>query len=58
MKLVKQKYFTAKGEAKVNCYKLTISKFLLIAAGFNEKDDFELYAEKGKIIIEKKEKKD
>lgn len=56
MKLVQQKYFTASGEAKVNCYKLAISKKHLDEAGIDEKDDLEAYVEGNKIIIKKKEK--
>lgn len=54
MKLVQQKYYTASGEAKVNCYKLTISKKHLEKVGINEKDDLEVYVEGDKIIIRKK----
>lgn len=52
-KLVKQKYYNAKGEAKVNCYKVTLSKFIIEAAGIKEDDEIIISAEKGKIIIEK-----
>ena len=54
MKLVKQKYYTATGEAKVNCYKITVAKQLLEESGIKEDDDLEMTAEKGKIIIKKK----
>lgn len=54
MKLVQQKYYTATGEAKVNCYKLTISKKHLEQAGIKETDDLEAYVEGNKIIIRKK----
>lgn len=54
MKLVQQKYYTATGVAKVNCYKLTISKKHLENAGINEKDNLEVYTEENKIIIRKK----
>lgn len=57
MRLVKQKYFTASGEAKVNCYKLAIAKKYIQEAGIDEKDDLEVYAEVNKIIIRKKENK-
>ena len=56
MKLVQQKYFTASGEAKVNCYKLAIGKKYIEEAGIDEKDDLEIYVEGNKIIIKKKEK--
>ena len=54
MRLVKQKYYTASGEEKVNCYKLNISKKYLEEAGIDEKDDLEVYTEDNKIIIRKK----
>lgn len=54
MKLVQQKYYTASGEAKVNCYKLAISKKHLEEAGIEETDDLEVYVEGNKIIIRKK----
>lgn len=58
MKLVKQKYFSASGEEKVNCYKLNISKKLLEAAKINENDDLEAYVKADKIIIKKRIKKE
>ena len=54
MKLVQKKYYTASGVAKVNCYKLNISKKHLEEAGIDEKDDLEVYTEGNKIIIRKK----
>ena len=54
MKLVKQKYFTASGEAKINCYKLTIAKKHIVDAGIKENDNLEVYTEGNKIIIRKK----
>ena len=54
MKLVQQKYYTASGEAKINCYKLAISKKHLEDAGIDEKDELEVYVEGNKIIIRKK----
>ena len=54
MKLVQQKYFTAAGESKVNCYKITVSKKLLEESGIKETDNLEMIATKGKIIIQKK----
>ena len=52
-KLVKQKYYTAKGQGKVNCYKVTLSKFIVEASGITEDDEIIVYAEGNKIIIEK-----
>ena len=57
MKLVQQKYYTASGEAKVNCYKINISKKHLDKAGIKEKDEIEVYTEGNKIIIRKKKVK-
>ena len=54
LKLVKQKYYTASGEQKVNCYKITISKKHIERAGITETDDVEVYTEGNKIIIRKK----
>ena len=57
MRLVQQKYYTANGETKINCYKIAIGKKYILEAGINEKDDLEVYVEKNKIIIRKKENK-
>ena len=54
MKVVPQKYYTASGVAKVNCYKLNISKKFLEEAGIKETDDLQIYTEGNKIIIIKK----
>ncbi len=54
MKLVQQKYYTASGLAKVNCYKLNISKKHLEDAGIKDTDELEIYTEGNKIIIRKK----
>jgi len=54
LKLVQQKYYTASGVAKVNCYKINISKKHLDKAGIKEKDEIEVYTEGNKIIIRKK----
>lgn len=52
-KLVKQKYYTSKGQAKVNCYKVALSKFIVEASGIKEDDEIIVYAQNNKIIIEK-----
>lgn len=54
MRLVAQKYYTASGVTKVNCYKINISKKFLEEAGIKETDDLEIYTEGNKIIIIKK----
>lgn len=52
-KLVKQKYYTAKGQSKVNCYKVALSKFIVEASGIKEDDEIIVYTDGKKIIIEK-----
>lgn len=52
-KLVKQKYRTLKGEEKINCYKVTLSKFIVDASGIKDEDEILISAQKNKIIIEK-----
>ena len=52
-KVNKQNYYNSKGEAKVSCYKVAISKFILQASGIKEDDEIVIYAENNKIIIEK-----
>lgn len=54
-KIQQQRYRTLKGEIKVNCYKITLSKEAVKKAGFDENTKLEVRAEKGKIIIEKGE---
>lgn len=54
-KLVKQKYYTSTGEAKVNCYRIMLTKEQIKASEINEDDDLEIKTEKNKIVIEKKE---
>lgn len=52
-KIIKQKYYNKDGTSKVNCYHITITKFILEAAGIKDDDDVIVYAKDGKIIIEK-----
>ena len=52
-KLAKQYYLNAKGEKKVNCYKVNISKELLKLTHIKENDDIKIYVQNGKIIIDK-----
>ena len=53
MKLTKQYYYNAKGERKINCYKVTITKELAKSVGIEEDDDIKIYAKDNKIVIEK-----
>ena len=53
MKLTKQYYYNAKGERKINCYKVTISKELAKITGIGEDDDIKIYTKDNKIIIER-----
>lgn len=53
MKLVKNKYYTSDGKAKINNYMLAISKSIINEAGFNGDENIKVYAKDGKIIVEK-----
>lgn len=55
-KLIKNKYYTSKGEAKINGYLVGISKEVVKEAGFTGEEDFSVKAEKNRIIIEKSKK--
>lgn len=52
-KLAKQYYLNAKGEKKVNCYKVNISKEILKCTDIKENDEIVIYPLNGKIIIAK-----
>lgn len=52
-KLAKQYYLNAKGEKKINCYKINISKELLKQTNIKENDPVKIYSKDNKIIIEK-----
>lgn len=54
-KLNKQVYYNPKGEKKVNCYHIIVSKKIVAQAGINEDDEIEVKAKDKKIIVEKKE---
>lgn len=53
-KLAKQKYTTAKGERKVNCYLVTIPKRVVEESEIQEDDEISVYQEYGMIVINKK----
>lgn len=52
-RLTKQYYFSQKGERKINCYKINVSKELLKQTDIKEDDQIKIYAKNNKIIIEK-----
>ena len=52
-KLAKQYYLNLKGEKKVNCYKVNISKEILKFTNIKENDEIVIYPLNDKIIIEK-----
>lgn len=53
MKLTKQYYYSAKGEKKINCFKINLSKELVEEAKIKEDDEIKIYVKDNKIIIEK-----
>ena len=52
-KLSKNCYTTSKGERKVNCFVVNIPKEVVNNTDLSDKE-LKIYAEKGKIIIDKK----
>lgn len=54
-KLNKQVYYNSKGEKKINCYHIIVSKEVVAKAGFNDDDEVEVRAVGKKIVVEKKE---
>ena len=52
-KLVKHKSYNVKGEGKVFTYSVVVSKKVVQEAGWNGEENVKVYAENGKIIIEK-----
>lgn len=54
-KLAKQYYLNAKGERKINCYKINISKEIIEKTNIKNNDNIKVYAKDNKIIIEKEE---
>ena len=57
MKLGKQMWINAKGEKKVNNYKVNISKVVVEKSGIKDDDEIKVYAKDNAIIIEKVAKK-
>lgn len=52
-KLGKNFYRTAKGEKKLNCYMIPISKELVAQTNITDKDELKVSVKDNKIIIEK-----
>ena len=53
MKLGKQYFYNAKGEKKVNNYKVNIPKVVVEKSKITDEDEVRAYAKGDKIIIEK-----
>lgn len=54
-KLNKQVYYNSKGEKKINCYHIVVSKEIVAKAGIEADDEIEIKAVGKRIIVEKKE---
>ena len=52
-KLSKTNYRTARGEVKLNCYNVNISKEVVSKTNIGPDDKVKIYAKNNKIIIEK-----
>lgn len=52
-KLGKQMYYSKNGEAKINCYKINISKEIVKNSGIKDTDNIKIYSKINQIIIEK-----
>jgi hypothetical protein len=52
-KLSKQYYITSKGEKKINCYHINISRGVVDKTNITNNDEVKIYAHDNKIIIEK-----
>ena len=52
-KLVKQKYYTANGEAKINTYMVKIPKAIVNQSDIKDTDEIKISVVDGKIIIER-----
>lgn len=53
MRLAKTYYRTAKGEKKLNCYSVNITKELVSKTNIKEEDNIKVYTDGNKIIIER-----
>ena len=54
MKLTKMKYKTMKGETKVNCYLIHISKKIVQESGIDENKEIVAIAKNKEIVIKEK----
>lgn len=52
-KLGKNLYRTSKGETRLNCYLVSISKDIVAQTNITDNDELKVYAKDNKIIIEK-----
>ena len=52
MKLIKNKYYTSKGESRLNNYMVYIRKSLVEQSDIDPEKDVEVYVENGKIVID------
>lgn len=52
VKLVKNKYYTSKGEPKLNNYMVYIRKSLVEQSDIDPEKDIQVYVEDGKIVID------
>lgn len=52
-KLAKQMYYNAKGEHKINCYKVNIPKRIIKQTDFKDDEEINIIVKDNKIIIEK-----
>lgn len=55
-KLGKNSYRTAKGEKKLNCYMVPLTKELVAQTNITESDELKITTKDNKIIIEKENK--
>lgn len=52
-KLIKKKFYTSNGEAKINNYLVCISKEVVKNANMTGDEEIKVYAKNNKIIIER-----
>lgn len=55
-KLAKNMWTTTKGERKLNCYLVNLSKEVVNKTNIKEEDELNIHAENNRIIIERKDK--
>ena len=52
-KLIKQKYYSKKGEEKINCYCVYIPKEIINKVNFENVENIKIKVDGDKIVIEK-----